>query len=187
MSSTPFADLIKQAAEAKYTVIPIADYAVIVRDSNATKSTTGKDMLKLAVKVVLGPYKDSSILTQQTLSPENPAAVAIFMRFLDAFGLDEGFLVDLPPREDGGPNMAAVAAALKGRVAMASVGVHEWNGEDRNDVQKFKKPSVEQEANIKEALSAAGVEGNAFSKPSAGPSDPFAASTVPAATSEEPF
>ena len=175
MSSTPFSELIKQAAEAKFQVIPSNDYAVVCRDANATKSSTSKDMLKVSVKVLAGPYKDSSVLTQQTLSPENPAAVAIFLKFLDAFGLDEEFLAGLPPREDGGPNMSAVAAALKGRCAIATVGVHEWNGEDRNDVQKFKKPSTEQEALIKDALEGAGVEGNPFGAPKV-TSDPFAAS-----------
>lgn len=176
MSSTPFSELIKQAAEAKFTVIPVNEYAIVARDCSATKSSTNKDMLKLSVKVLVGPFKDSSVITQQTLSPENPAAVAIFLKFLDAFGLDEEFLAALPPREDGGPNMSAVASAIKGRAAMAEVGIHEWQGEDRNDIKRFKKPTAEQQAAIQEALEAAGVEGNVFGAPSAGPSDPFAAS-----------
>jgi hypothetical protein len=173
VSTTPFKDLIAAAAEAKYTVIPANDYPVRVRDANATKSSTGKDMIKLAVKVIGGPHADASILTQQTLSPENPAAVAIFLKFLNAFGITEDWLAELPPRDDGGPNIAAVAAALKGRVAIAVVDVHQWNDEDRNGIDKFKKPTAEQEAAIREALGDAAPQ--AFGSPQAGPSDPFAA------------
>lgn len=183
MSTTPFQDLIKQAAEAKFVVIPASDYPVRVRDASATKSSTGKDMLKLAVKVIGGPHNDASVLTQQTLSPENPAAVAIFLKFLDSFGITEEWLAELPPRDDGGPNMGAVASALKGRVAIADVEIHEWNGEDRNGIKKFKKPTAEQEVAIKEALGDGA--GSAFGLPSTGPSDPFA--TAAKGSTEEPF
>lgn len=187
MSSTPFGDLIKAAAEAKYVVIPDGDYAIVVRDCTATKTSTSKDMLKLSTKVLMGPHKDATVLTNQTLSPENPAAVAIFLRFLAAFGLDEDFLAALPPRADGGPDMDAVARALKGRVAIATVGHHQWNDEDRNDISKFKKPNAEQEAAIKEAVGDLGGD-SAFAPPAAS-SDPFAASAAaPAgAGAKDPF
>lgn len=183
MTSTPFKDLIAAASEAKFVVIPAGDYPVRVRDASATKSSTGKDMLKLAVKVIGGPHNDASILTQQTLSPENPAAVAMFLKFLDSFGITEDWLAELPPREDGGPNMGTVAAALKGRVAIAVVDVHEWNGDDRNGVNKFKKLTAEQEVAVKEALGDGASA--AFGAPSAGPSDPFA--TAAKGSAEEPF
>lgn len=183
MSSTPFSDLIKAAAEAKYTVIPDGDYIITVRDCTATKTSTGKDMLKLSTKVLVGPNKDATVLTNQTLSPENPVAVAIFLKFLAAFGLDEDFLASLPPREDGGPDMAAVARALKGRVAVATVGHHEWNDEDRNDISKFKKLSPEQEAAVKDVVGDLGG-GAAFAPPTAS-SDPFAGAA--AGSTAEPF
>jgi hypothetical protein len=174
LSTTPFSELIKQAAEAKYTVVPESRYAVVCRDATATKSSTQKDMIKLTVKIVAGPQKGNNVLTQQTLSPDNANAVAIFLKFLDAFGLDSAFLEGLPPGPEGGPNIPAVAAALKGRVAMADVGVHQWNDEDRNDVKKFYRPKPEEEAAIREALAADGVAGDPFGAPSAsGGGDPF--------------
>lgn len=183
MTSTPFKDLIAAAAEAKYTVIPAGPYAVACRDASATKSSTGKDMIKLGVKVVVGPHKGASVLTQQTLTVDNPAATAMFFKFLAAFGIEDADLEALPPREDGGPNIAAVCAMLKGRVAMADVDVHEWNDEDRNGVERFKKPTPEQLAAIEEALKADGASisdplGNKAADPFAGasaPSDPTAA------------
>lgn len=190
MSSTPFGDLLKQAAEAKYVVVPANDYMVVVKDASAVKSSTGKDMIKLSVKILAGPFKGSGILTQQTLSPDNPAALNIFFRFLEAFGIDEEFLNGLPAREDGGPNIPAVAAALKGRAAVAAVDISQWNDEDRNGVSKFKKPNPEQVAAIKEAMGADGIGGpDPFSAPSAGPSDPFVAAASPAAggATKDPF
>jgi hypothetical protein len=186
MSTTPFSELIKQAAEAKYVVVPPNDYLVMVQDATATKSSTSKDMIKLKVKVVGGPHKGASMLTQQTLTPDNPAAIAMFMKFLGAFGLTEDFLAELPPREDGGPNIAAVCQALKGRVAVAKVTVGQWNDEDRNNVDKFLKPNAEQEAAAREAIEADGGV-NPFSTPSAGSGDPFAAAATKGTPDGEPF
>jgi hypothetical protein len=186
MSTSPFSELIKQAAEAKFVVVPAETYAVICKDASSTTSSTGKPMLKLNVRIVLGPHKGAGTITQQTLSAENPAAVQIFLKFLAAFGLDEDFLQSLPPAADGGPNFVAVASALKGRVAMAKFDVHEWAGEDRNGVERFTKPKPEEEAAIRQVLESEGTAAGAFGAPSAGPADPFAASAeaAPAAGAE---
>lgn len=184
MSTTPFSELIKQAAEAKYVVVPNDDYAIAVKSCTDIKASTGKDMLKLSVKVLVGPHQGASLITQQTLSPENPAAIAMFLKFLDSFGLDEEFLAALPPREDGGPNLKAVAAALVGRAAMATVGTQEWQGEDRNNIEKFKKPTADQQAMIEAAIASAGGT-SPFSAPSTGPADPFAAAAAAEGTADE--
>lgn len=180
MSSTPFADLIKQAGEAKYKVIPTDTYAVVCKGATATMSSTGKPMLKLNVKTLLGPHKDAGLITQQTLTAENPVAVAMFLKFLAAFGIEEDFLISLPPAPDGGPNMVELGKALVGRAAMAEVSIGEWDGEDRNNIDKFKKPNPEQKAAIEQALGALG-ESSAFAAPKAPPADPFGA-TAPTST-----
>jgi len=185
MSTTPFGKLIEQAAEAKYTVVPAGLYNVICTEASATKSSTGKDMIKLRVKVVTGPHKNATILTQQTLTPDNPAAVAMFLKFLDAFGLDEEFLRALPPREDGGPNFAAVASALKGRAAVAEVDVHQWNDEDRNGVKKFRRPTPEEKAAIEQTLDPAGSS-EAFGAPKVA-TDPFASAPAGGGSAADPF
>jgi hypothetical protein len=188
MSTTPFGDLIQKAAEAKFVVVPKADYPVVCLTASDTMSSTGKPMLKVVLKIVAGAHKDVKLPpTNQTLTAENPVAVKMFLRFLDAFGLDEEILQGLPPAEDGGPNFKAVAAALQGRAAMASVDVGEWNDEERNEVNGCKRPTPEQRAMIEEALGGeAGGGGDAFGAPSAGPADPFAASAA-APAGEEAF
>lgn len=175
MSTTPFSELIEQAKEVAFKIIPAGKYPVICKDCSAVKSSTGKDMLKLSLRVVGGPYEKSSLLANQTLSPENPAAVAIFLKFLNSFGVTEEWLAELPPREDGGPNFGAVAAELKGKTAIAEVGIHEWNGEDRNGVDKFFPAKGDEATLLAEAASASA------------PADPFKDSATPANASEAPF
>jgi hypothetical protein len=174
MSSTPFKDLLAAAAEAKYVVIPKDDYAVACRDCTATKASTGKDMLKLTCKVVVGPHKGATLPTNQTLTTDNPVATAMFFKFLKAFGIEDSDLEALPPREDGGPNMAAVANMLKGRIAIATVSIENWQDEDRNQIDRFKKPTPEQLAGIEEAITAGGGSMTDPLGTGAGASDPFA-------------
>lgn len=186
MSSTPFSQLIEQAKDAKFVVIPMADYAIVCKAATAVKASTGKDMVKMTVTVIAGPHRGANVLTQQVLSPENPAAVAIFLKAMAAFGITEEFLASLPPREDGGPNMVALAAALQGKTAMAEVEIRSWQDEDRNDIKRFKLPNAEQEAAIKEALASfdipiAAAASDPFATPAA---DPFAAAAAPEG---EPF
>jgi hypothetical protein len=175
MSSTPFKDLIAAAAEAKFTVIPAADYVLACRDAQATKSSTGKDMIKMSCKVLVGPHAGASLITQQTLTVDNPSAVAMFLKFLAAHGIEEDVLADLPPAPDGGPNIAAVCGLLKGRVAIGTVSVGQWNEEDRNYIDRFKKPTAEQSAAIEEALKTGAMDAVGASPKAA---DPFAATAV---------
>lgn len=186
MTATPFSDLIKQAAEAKFVVIPNADYPIVCKNASDTKASTGKDMIKMTVAVIAGPHKGATIPTQQVLSPENPAAVAIFLKAMAAFGITEEWLAALPPRQDGGPNIAALAAELRGKTAMASVTTSTWNDEDRNQIERFKKPTPEQQAVIEEAMSEFGAS---FVAPAAA-GDPFASASAAAgsaAPDKDPF
>jgi hypothetical protein len=190
LSSTPFSKLVDAAKEAKFTVIPAADYVVVCRDATPTKSSTSKDMLKLSCKVIVGPHAGSNLLTQQTLTEDNPVAVAMFMKFLDAFGITEEFLVDLPPAEGGGPNWQLVCRELKGKTALAVVTVGEWNEEDRNYIDKFKRVPPAMAADVDAALAQAGGGGSDPFVAAGAPADPFAAAAAggPAEKpAEEPF
>lgn len=185
MTQSSFGELIKQAKEAKFVVVPANDYPIVCKVASATKASTGKDMVKMTVSIIAGPYKGNSVPTQQVLSPENPAAVAIFLKAMAAFGITEEWLAALPPREDGGPNIAALAAELQGRTAMAAIGIGSWQDEDRNQVDRFKKPTPDQELIIKEAMATYTGPGAA-----AAASDPFAAAPAAAAAggdAKEPF
>lgn len=184
MTSTPFSELIKQAAEAKFVVIPAADYPVVCKSASATKASTGKDMVKMTVAVIAGPHKGASVPTQQVLSPENPAAVQIFLRSMAAFGITEEWLAALPPREGGGPNIPALAAELQGKAAMATIEIGSWQDEDRNQVGRFKKPTLEQQAMIEAAMSEFGAT---FAPSASAASDPFAATPAAAGATKDAF
>jgi hypothetical protein len=180
MSTSAFGDLLAKAKEAKFVVVPKDDYGIVCTNASATQSSTGKPMLKLTTKIVVGPHAGVAPKpSNQTLTIDNPIAVKIFFDFLAAFGLDDEFLESLPPGADGGPNWPAVAQALKGRACVAAIDSEEYQGETSSAVQKFKKPSPEMKAAIEQGLETMGVSG-AFGAPSAGPADPFAAS-APAA------
>lgn len=175
MSTTPFSALIDAAKEAKFTVIPASDYPVVIRDASATKASTGKDMIKFSAKVLVGPHKGAGLLGQQVLTTDNPVALAMFFKTMEALGIDEATILGLPPAADGGPNMAALAALMKGKTAVATVSVGQWNDEDRNYVDKLKKPGPEVQAAIDQALSSGDpFAGAAGAGAGGGAADPFA-------------
>jgi hypothetical protein len=126
--------IIQQGKSAAFTVIPNNDYHIKVEEPTAVMSSTGKPMIKFRCRVQSGPHARSSLLTQQVLTADNPQAVAIFLRFLAAFGVDEQWLTSLGKSQDLSP----IARVLDGREAVATVGQREWQGEMRNEVVRFK-------------------------------------------------
>jgi hypothetical protein len=126
--------VLENARTASFATVPNAEYHIRVEEPNATTSSTGKPMLKFRCRIMSGPHARASILTQQTLSIESPPALAMFVRFLKAFGLDESWLAQLGQSAD----LTPIAQALDGREATAVVTTEKWNDEDRNKINKFK-------------------------------------------------
>lgn len=124
------------AAEAKTAgVIAAGEYNLVVAESSATTSSTGKPMIKVKMRVMDGPQKDKPVWTQFVISPESPMALRMFFQNMAAYGLDASFFANKPSMED-------VARALLNRAVTARLGIRQWQGADRNDVEAVKALSA---------------------------------------------
>lgn len=128
MSEIDWAALQKEADD---ILLPDGDYPLIVTDATAVTSSNGKPMIKLVFAVTEGPKKDRKLWSQLVLSAENPIAIKMWFTQLAAFGLGADFFGTKPTMEQ-------VAAALKNRGVLATVGRREWQGADRNQVDGYK-------------------------------------------------
>src|SRR6478609_3757513 len=136
MAGTSWTDLMQTAETApnSFEPIPPADYDVKVHSAEPTPTSTGKQMINLSFAVENGPYVNRRVFTNMVISPDSPNAMAIFFRQMAAMGLDKTYFAT-------NPSLPAVAAALVGRRARASVAIKKYNGEDRNEVKGI-RPAV---------------------------------------------
>lgn len=130
MTVIDFGQLMKEAGEG-FQPVPTGPYNAEVTKATATTSSTGKPMIKVTLRIVGGPHEGRQLFDQFVITAGNPNALAFFFEHMAAFGLDRAYFAQNPPME-------SVAAALVGRQVMVSVGVREFKGADRNEVQAYK-------------------------------------------------
>lgn len=111
------------------------DFPVIIVKADAAKSSNDKDMIKFQAKIESGPYAGRPLWGQFTISPESPVAMRIFFTHMAVLGIDAKFW-------EANPNapMQQVADALLNRRAIATLGVRQWQGQDREEIQQWKPP-----------------------------------------------
>ena len=112
------------------------DFPVIIVEANAAKSQNDKDMIKYKAKIESGPYAGRAITGNFVVSPESSGAMRMFFLHMAVLGLDDAFW-------SANPNapMEQVAKALEGRRAIATFGTRQWQGQDREEIQAWKKPT----------------------------------------------
>lgn len=127
-----FGDMYKDAADA-LKPLPDGEYQASVSDAEATKSSNGKPMIKvkLAVKKLDGGVK--IVTSQLVISEENPTAVAIFFKHLEAFGLTAAFWTNSTTLEQA-------AAQMRGKSVRVVLATREWQGAPRNEVANWLAP-----------------------------------------------
>lgn len=131
MAEFSFGDLLAAAAEAPQTSFgPELDaagrYRADVVAANSKISSKGKLQFGLKFKVVGGPKDGSSIWSNQTLSPESPAALDIFFRTFEALGI---------PRDGWakyGSNLEAAGEAAANAVIGAPAEINVQMGKPNN-------------------------------------------------------
>lgn len=130
MQSYDWNELSNRAKNAKTggDPVPANTYTVEVAACEAKTTSTNKPMLKVRGKIVGGPYDGKTVWHNMTLSADNDVAVAIFMRHLEAYGLDMTYLSQ-------GPSFDQIAAALVGRQASWVVKLGSYQGKPKNDVE----------------------------------------------------
>lgn len=134
LTTIDFSRAIQEARSASFEALPAGDYDVEVTEANATRSSNGKPMIKVRLKVLSGPYQNRSIINNFVFSIENAMALSIFFRHMKCFGLDEAFFGSLGQAG----SLEPVAGALTNRRARVTLGIRQWNGEDRNEVTQIK-------------------------------------------------
>lgn len=134
LTTIDFSRAIQEAKSASFEALPAGDYDIEVTEANATRSSNGKPMIKVRLKVLSGPYQNRSIINNFVFSVENAMALSIFFRHMKCFGLDEAFFGSLGQAG----SLEPVAGALTNRRARVTLGIRQWNGEDRNEVTQIK-------------------------------------------------
>jgi hypothetical protein len=134
MASAAWADLIKAAEDAGFSLIPNATYDVKVAAAEAKTTAKGKDMISLKYEITTGPHAGRKVSNNFVISPESPVALGFFFREMKAMGLDHAYF-------GANPAMNAVAANLVGKTCRIELGTKMWNGEERNEVVKVLAPA----------------------------------------------
>lgn len=114
-------------------VLPDDTYPVKIGTIKPDASKNGKFRVGIRLQVEDGPHNGKSTWVNQTFSPENPKAVAIFLRLMKELG--------------GQPVEAAIAAALSpaeicayitvGATGLAQLGHHAYGTNDDGSERKF--------------------------------------------------
>lgn len=129
MTSIDFGQLMKEAGEG-FQPVPSGPYNVQLVKAEAVTSGTGKPMIKVRLQIIGGPHDGRQLFDQFVITAGNPTALSFFFEHMAAFGLDRSFFASNPPLD-------SVAATLIGRQALVSVGIKQYKGADRNEVQSY--------------------------------------------------
>lgn len=130
MSEINWAELRKTADDASRPV-PEGKYQIVVTEAEATRAaSSGNPMIKLKVEIVSGPASGRRIFHNINLTPDSGFALARFFSTMDAFGMTETYFVQDPSFEQ-------IAQDLVGRYVFATVGIKNWQGQDRNELKAF--------------------------------------------------
>lgn len=115
------------------TTVLEGEFPLVIVEAVAAKSSNDKDMIKWKAKVEAGPYAGRPLWGNFTISPESPGAMRILFSHLAVLGIDEKFFEKYPEAP-----VALIAQAIIGRKAIGVIGVRQWNGQDREEVQQWK-------------------------------------------------
>lgn len=131
MSTIDWASLHKDA-----TTTLEGDFPVVIVEAEAKKTASGdKDMIKYKAKIESGPYVGRPVWGNFTVSPESPGAMRILFAHWAVLGIDGTFFQANPQA-----TVHQIAQAMIGRKATVTLGVRQWNGQDREEVQAWKAP-----------------------------------------------
>lgn len=119
---------------ADFEILPVGQYAAQVVKAEAKQSKNGKLMFAVTFRVISGPKTNRNITDNIVLSPENPRAVQAFFINLRVLGVDEAFLKQTPA-----PAPEAVAAKMVGAKVQISVTHREYQGQQRDNVDRISK------------------------------------------------
>jgi hypothetical protein len=116
-----------------FEALPKGPYEVVVQEADKQVASTGKDMIKVRVQVVSGPYANRVLFNYIVFSQDNPKAMRLTLERLAAFGLTREFIATQKP------SIPQIAELLVGRKATAVVGIQEKGDyAGRNEIKAFR-------------------------------------------------
>lgn len=136
--SINFSDLMQSAEkEGGFSLLPDGPYNVVVEKAEAVTASTGNPMLKVTLIVTDGPFAKRKLFTNHVMVADNPNALAMFFRNMQAYGLGKEYWNGLKAATvlDG---LASTVPILIGKTVVADVGHKVWKGDDRNEVKGIK-------------------------------------------------
>lgn len=136
MTTKTWAELYAESGTAsqQFEVLPVGTYPCVVDSAEATRATTGREMLKVKFKVVEGhPNAGRTIYNNIVLVEDNPTAMSIFFRHMRAMGISEAFWANNPP-------FSQIAVAIAGQQCKVSIKHREYNGAMQPDVTNIAPP-----------------------------------------------
>jgi uncharacterized protein DUF669 len=135
MSGINWDDLKKTRDDVK-KLIPDGDQPMLCIESEAIHAKeSGNPMLKLKLTIREGEFKGRNLFTNIVVAADNGWALDRLFKNLEAFGIgDEQLALK--------PSMEQLAAMIKDRNVIATIGHKEWKGEDRNEITELKPDST---------------------------------------------
>lgn len=136
MTTVSFGQLREQAKKEGFgSVLPDGTHVLeVVGPPKADKGQGGKPRISTKVKIVGGPNDGASGFYNQTLTLDNPKAMAVFFRQMEVFGLDDAYFAGLGEVTDEAISKVAADAFRPGFQFEAKVSHHDWKGQPKNDI-----------------------------------------------------
>jgi hypothetical protein len=101
-----------------------------IKDSKFKPTAKGNPMWMITAKVVGGPHNNRQVWDNIVLTPDSPGALGYFFAKMKAVGLPQEYFKQHPTNEQ-------IAEAMKGRRFRAQVGFRTYQGEKKNEIQKY--------------------------------------------------
>ena len=131
MSTLNWGDLVKEAGDVgSYDPLPDGDYDLTVVEATAKVSQSGKTMFAVKAQVQTGAHAKRLVWDNLVVSTDNPTALGIFFRKMNALGLGREFFAT-------SPSNAQIEQALKGRSFRAQIGSRTWQGQKKNEIKAY--------------------------------------------------
>jgi len=131
MTTLNWGDLISEAGDvASYDPLPDGDYDLAVVEAQAKVTQTGKTMFSVKAQVQTGAHAKRLVWDNLVVSTDNPNALGIFFRKMNALGLGRDFF-------STNPTNAQIEQALRGRQFRGQVGSRTWQGQKKNEIKAY--------------------------------------------------
>lgn len=172
-----------------FDALPKGPYEVVVQEAEKMVSKTGKDMIRVKVQVLNGPYANRVLFNYIVFAKENPKAMRLTLERLAAFGITREIIATAKP------SIPQIAEMLEGLSAVAVVGIQasgEYKGS--NEIKAFRPlkdgaptPTLPTASAPAKPAGVPNIPTPEAAATAAAPSIPVPDVPVGAGSSEEPF